>query len=134
MKILDVSFNSFTSGCATHYLNDASKTTLTPAEKEKKEKEEAKVSKKKTHKLINVNNDALASIYAQGNSETKYFKCSRAAWKWRRAFQQNKTLLHADFCFNQINPPDIRCIGDGLKDNHTLFGLHIANGNGGQID
>jgi len=30
VKILDVSFNSFTSGCSTHYLNDASKTALPP--------------------------------------------------------------------------------------------------------
>ena len=29
---------------------------------------------------------------------------------------------------------DSRAIGDGLKDNHTLIGLHFENGNEGSMD
>jgi len=39
-------------------------------------------------------------VYEDAVSTNKFFKGSKAAWKWRRAFQCNKSLLHMDLSFN----------------------------------
>ena len=45
----------------------------------------------------------------------------------------NATLTHVDLSQNQLSAYDCGRIGEGLKNNHSLLGLHIT-GNGGKID
>ena len=46
---------------------------------------------------------------------------------------ENSSLTHLDLSQNQLSISDISCIGEGLKKNHSLLGLHIT-GNQGKID
>jgi hypothetical protein len=52
------------------------------------------------------------------------FECSEAAWRWRKAVQRNRSLLHLDISHNGFTKVDMETIGDGLRENHTLLGLH----------
>ena len=46
---------------------------------------------------------------------------------------RNLTLLHVDISFNGFCGEDMIAIGDGLRENHSLLGLHIK-GNGAKLD
>jgi len=48
-------------------------------------------------------------------------------------FQSNKTLLHVDLGSNGLKVKELQTIGEGLKDNHTILGLHMM-GNELQTD
>jgi len=52
---------------------------------------------------------------------------------WANAFIQNKTLIHFDLSFNNFKVGDIRHLGEALKLNHTLLGLHLM-GNEAKVD
>lgn len=41
------------------------------------------------------------------------------------ALRFNKTLLHLDLCHCGLTPHMHRVIGDALRDNHTLLGIHF---------
>ena len=56
-----------------------------------------------------------------------------SAMKWAKALITNKTLVHLDLSFNNLKTPDIKVIGEGLKLNHTLLGIHLM-GNEAKID
>lgn len=45
---------------------------------------------------------------------------------WSEALQENETLLHLDLSHNDFTSKEIESISDGLLDNHTLMGLHLA--------
>ena len=45
----------------------------------------------------------------------------------------NFTLLHLDISFNSFSSEDMIVIGDGLRENHTLFGIHV-DGNNAKVD
>jgi len=53
--------------------------------------------------------------------------------KWGSAFYENNTLLHLDLSFNKIAVDDCRIMGEKLRSNHTLYGIHFQ-GNAGKID
>ena len=40
-------------------------------------------------------------------------------------FKENKTLLHVDLSHNNFKKVDCEIIEEGLKENHTLFGIHM---------
>ena len=61
------------------------------------------------------------------------FECTDSAWKWRRAFMKNHTLLHVDVSFNGFSAEDMVAVGDGLRENHTILGCHIE-GNSAKMD
>ena len=63
----------------------------------------------------------------------KKFECTQSAWKWRKTFMKNFTLLHADISFNGFTGEDMMAIGDGLRENHNLLGCHVE-GNHAKID
>jgi hypothetical protein len=52
---------------------------------------------------------------------------------WRDAFRENKSLIHVDLSHNNIPKLDVEIIADGLKDNHSIYGLHMS-GNQGYVD
>ena len=47
--------------------------------------------------------------------------------------KDNKSLIHLDISFNGISKSDCILIGEGIKDNHTLLGIHLR-GNEGTVD
>ena len=47
--------------------------------------------------------------------------------------QENKSLVHLDFSFNGFKADDIALIGEGLKHNHTILGIHMM-GNEAKVD
>ena len=56
-----------------------------------------------------------------------------AALKWSKALALNTTLVHVDFSFNNFKEHDIRIIGEGLKENHSILGIHLM-GNEAKVD
>ena len=53
--------------------------------------------------------------------------------KWKKALEENKSLLHLDLSFNKISLEDTKLISEGIHFNNTLFGYHYA-GNCGIVD
>ena len=43
------------------------------------------------------------------------FECSEPAWKWRKTFMRNITMMHVDISFNGFTAEDMIAIGDGLR-------------------
>jgi len=56
-----------------------------------------------------------------------------SAYKWAKSLISNKTIIHVDFSFNNFKTADIQVIGEGLKSNHTLLGIHLM-GNEAKVD
>ena len=52
---------------------------------------------------------------------------------WRDCFRENKSLVHVDISHNKVPKIDMEIIGEGLKENHTILGIHV-NGNSGHVD
>ena len=52
---------------------------------------------------------------------------------WNEAFAQNKSLIHVDISNNKIDIDDCEIIGEGLKQNHSILGIHFT-GNAGYVD
>ena len=46
-------------------------------------------------------------------------------------FKENKTLIHVDLSHNNFKTYDCKVIEDGLKENHTIYGIHMV---GNEID
>ena len=46
-------------------------------------------------------------------------------------FEINKTLVHMDLSHNNFSKQDCEIIDEGLKENHTLLGIHMV---GNEID
>lgn len=44
---------------------------------------------------------------------------------WKLCFATNQTLLHVDFSNNDFAAPEIEVIAEGLKENHTILGIHM---------
>jgi tRNA A-37 threonylcarbamoyl transferase component Bud32 len=40
-------------------------------------------------------------------------------------FKENKTLIHVDLSHNNFKKADCMIIDEGLKENHTIFGIHM---------
>jgi hypothetical protein len=41
-------------------------------------------------------------------------------------FKENKTLIHLDLSHNNLKKSDCEVIDEGLKENHTLLGIHMV--------
>lgn len=40
-------------------------------------------------------------------------------------FEQNKSLIHLDLSHNGFMDEEIQIMSDGLKENHTILGMHM---------
>ena len=56
---------------------------------------------------------------------------SKSIYKLGKFLAINKCLQHLDIRHNGLSKWEIEYIGDCLKTNHTLLGIHIGEGNGG---
>ena len=52
-------------------------------------------------------------------------KKSQYALAWANCFKQNDTLIHVDISNNNLSWPEMEIIGEGLRKNHTILGLHV---------
>jgi hypothetical protein len=48
-----------------------------------------------------------------------------SAEAWKQCFMTNTGLIHLDFSNNGFTAPEIDLIATGLKENHTLLGIHM---------
>ena len=117
LQVFDISFNSIT-GSGFKIQKDEKQ----DGEKREKPKKQAKKKKviggdKKPEVPV-----SFAELFAQGFSEP-----------WAAAFRRNKSLLHVDMSHNHISLTDVEIIADGLKDNHSILGIHFI-GNDGDVD
>lgn len=69
---------------------------------------------------------------------------SISAYRWSKALEKNKKLIHIDLSFNNFKAPDIHKmgkfrlrsnngIGESFKSNHTILGIHMM-GNDAKVD
>jgi len=52
---------------------------------------------------------------------------------WANAFRENITLIHLDLSHNYFDSRELELINEGLSENHTILGIHMA-GNEGETD
>ena len=52
---------------------------------------------------------------------------------WSLAFRENAFLIHLDFSHNYFDSRELEVINEGLSENHTILGIHLA-GNEGETD
>lgn len=48
-----------------------------------------------------------------------------SALKWSQTLRKNRVLIHLDLSFNNFKMPDLVIIGEGLKRNHSILGIHF---------
>lgn len=41
-------------------------------------------------------------------------------------FRENRSLIHLDLSHNNLKSEDCELMEEGLKDNHTILGLHMV--------
>ncbi len=56
-----------------------------------------------------------------------------SAKSWRDMFMINRALVHLDLSHNGFKFADCKILGEGLKENHSILGLHMI-GNEGAVD
>ncbi|CDW85738.1 UNKNOWN [Stylonychia lemnae] len=83
------------------------------------------LSKNKRLKVLDISWNALGSYE---RSDT--FQVGEILGRY---LNNNKSLVHLDLSFNGLNEDDCLQLGEYLKENHTLLGLHMR-GNQGMID
>ena len=127
LRVLDISFNCMGNGLMQRF-------TIKRPDPEKKEKDKFAL----TMTAMKTTQTSFAA--AQFDSPKKIpkdkqqiFECSEAAWKWRKTLMRNMHLLHLDISHNSFKPEDMEVMGDGLKENHTLIGMHVT-GNFATLD
>ena len=65
--------------------------------------------------IINTDLKREEEVVLEQRHKLKDFECSESAWKWRKTFLKNRSLLHVDIGFNGFTPEDMTAIGDGLR-------------------
>jgi len=50
----------------------------------------------------------------------------KVAQDFQKMFKDNKTLIHMDLSHNNFCKADCEIIDEGLKENHTLYGIHMV--------
>lgn len=52
---------------------------------------------------------------------------------WKECFQSNTSIVHIDFSNNSFSAHEVEVIAEGLKENHTILGIHMI-GNEASVD
>ncbi len=50
---------------------------------------------------------------------------TKAAFKMKECFIENRTLLHLDLTFCNLSDIEVRIMNEGLQENHTILGIHL---------
>jgi Ca2+-binding EF-hand superfamily protein len=83
------------------------------------------------------NNLELSKMALQANSSSCTcsicLACNNLMKTLYDIFRDGQVLFHLDLSYNGMSAEDCAVFGEGLKQNHTLFGLHLS-GNGAIVD
>ena len=82
---------------------------------------------------VKENDEDAQEIVPGRKHQLQKYECSEVAWKWRKAFMNNYSLMHVDISNNGFCSEDIQTIGDGLRQNHQILGFH-TEGNHATMD
>ena len=68
-----------------------------------------------------------AELLEETKMVNKMLKFSRVniGQDMQNMFKENKTLIHVDLSHNNLKAVDCEMMEEGLKDNHTILGLHM---------
>lgn len=69
----------------------------------------------------------------QAGLENRRRQATMVAKAFADVFTFNKTLFHLDLSYNNFSADDCRIMGEALRANHTLFGIHLI-GNQAAVD
>lgn len=116
---MDCSFNSFASGLSHRIVV--------------RRPDPDKAGKDDPNMAVTLSQMAFKQTQTTVKGQKREFASLDVAWHWRKALMKNRSLLHLDISHNQFKADDMEVIGDGLKENHTLLGLH-AVGHNSEID
>jgi len=58
---------------------------------------------------------------------------NKSAHEFKNMFIENRTLIHLDLSYNSFSESALKILKEGLKENHTILGLHLQ-GNKAFID
>lgn len=108
--MLDISFNSI---CGNGKLEPPKEEDEENDKKKEKDKPKKKINKKLTNSDLAVVGGAAGMFYEE------------YAERWSKMFRINKSLVHVDMSHNHIKEIDCEIIGEGLKSNHNILGLHF---------
>ena len=75
-------------------------------------------------KYLNLGWNNLGSSYADTQVSAAIAYCLKI----------NKTLFHLDISNNNLNSSSIVNISEGIKLNHTLYGIHVEGNEAGWVD
>lgn len=78
-------------------------------------------------------NEFLEMLDMSWNAFSSGRESHEAARAFGEALADHQHLLHLDLSHNNLDSVDCSLIGNGLRSNHTLVGLHMS-GNQGQVD
>ena len=95
-------------------------------EEERKKKLEAEKAKQKIL-------DDLHALPYRKRKVLEYMIDYKPSEAWSNALRENVNLIHLDFSHNYFDSRELEVINEGLSDNHTILGLHMA-GNEGETD
>ncbi len=101
LQILDASFNSF----GTQAVNMPVNNTLSMVKVDATQAELLEETKM-VNKMLN-------------------FSKVNIGQEMQNMFKENKVLIHVDLSHNNLKSADCELIEEGLKDNHTILGLHM---------
>eukprot|EP00347_Sterkiella_histriomuscorum_P017828 403347825 len=104
LQIWDASFNSF--GSQTVQTNQNNKQSSMPNSDQQISKEQQQIQNDKVTKMMNFSKVKVGSDFCE-------------------MFKLNKTLIHLDLSHNNFNKTDCLSMELGLRENHSLLGLHM---------
>jgi len=84
-----------------------------------------------TLRLLNVAWNRLGSGVQADSARKK--DATQSARLLSSIFREGQSLLHLDLSYNNINAEDCMILAQALRDNHTLFGIHLI-GNEAAVD
>lgn len=85
-------------------------------------------------KILDLSFNAICGVIGVKRGDKKHSKQKvQAAQVWSNCFKTNTTLMHVDISHNDMQWPEMEVIGEGLKSNHTILGIHVK-GNQAQVD
>ena len=87
----------------------------------------------KNIKVFDISFNSIGGGVTINQAQLKYNKKSKFAFGWSQCFKNNDTLIHVDISNNNLSWPEMEIIGEGLRKNHTILGLHVK-GNMAQVD
>ena len=83
--------------------------------------------------MVNKNEESPVKSMFRPATKLEENLAKKSSEMWRDAFKINQSLLHLDISNNNFSQLDLEVMNEGLKENHSILGLHMM-GNEGSTD